>query len=401
MSLNVYYGKSVHGKDEIKAVLEVLKTSTQMGKNVKKFESKINNLFNKKYGLMVNSGSSALLLAFEALQLPKNAEVITPVLTFSTSISYIIKNNLIPVFVDVNRETYCIDEDQIKNALSKKTVAIVIPNLLGNLPNLIAIKKIIKKFNKKIFIIEDSADCLGSKFNKKSTGHYSDISITSFYGSHIINCAGNGGWVGFNDEKIARKARLLRSWGRTSSIFSDIQESESLKNRFNIDLGGISYDAKFVFEFPGYQMEPSEMGAAFGLVQLSNFENVKHKRVMAYKKMEEIFNEFKDFIRLAIPNPHADVIWMHFPFTIREDAPFSRKELQTFFELRGIQTRPPFSGNILRQPMIKNQRFLSPDTYENADDLMKNGVLLGCHQGLSEEQFDHVQDVSHDFFNQF
>ena len=158
-----------------------------MGENVKKFEKKIRNLFEKKYGVMVNSGSSALLLAFEALNLPKNSEVITPVLTFSTSVSYIIKNNLKPVFVDVNKQTLCIREDQIQKALSKKTVAIVVPNLLGNLPNLLKIKKIIKSYNKKIIIIEDSADYLGSKFNDKPSGYYSDISITSFYGSHIIN----------------------------------------------------------------------------------------------------------------------------------------------------------------------------------------------------------------------
>ena len=139
MKLNVYYGKSVHGKYEIDAVVKVLKKSTQMGENVKKFEKKISNLFDKKYGVMVNSGSSALLLAFESLNLPKNSEVITPVLTFSTSVSYIIKNNLKPVFVDVNKQTLCIREDEIQKALSKKTVAIVVPNLLGNLPNLLKI----------------------------------------------------------------------------------------------------------------------------------------------------------------------------------------------------------------------------------------------------------------------
>ncbi|MBJ25230.1 MAG: NarL family transcriptional regulator [Flavobacteriaceae bacterium] len=397
--LKVPYAKSTHGEEEIKAVTEVLKTSTQMGKNVSLFEKKVSEMFAKKFGLMTNSGTSSLMLAGEALDLPKGSEVITAAFTFATTVTPILKNNLIPVFIDSEKDTLNIDASRLEKFINKRTSALWIPNMLGNVPDWDIIREIADKYN--LVVLEDSADTLGGTLRGKPTGLRSDVSICSFYGSHIINCAGNGGWVGFNDEKIATKARLLRSWGRTSSIFTDILESESLVNRFNIDLDGIPYDAKFVFEYPGYQMEPSEMGAAFGLVQLSNFEKVKKKRVMAFKRMEEIFSDFKDFIRLATPNPDAEVIWMHFPFTIREDAPFSRKDLQTFFELRGIQTRPPFSGNILRQPMIKNQKFLSPDTYINADDLMKNGVLIGCHQGLSEEQFAHVQEVSNDFFNQF
>ena len=206
-----------------------------------------------------------------------------------------------------------------------------------------------------MLVIEDSADTLGGKLRGVTTGDRADISITSFYGSHIINCGGNGGWIGVNDSKIARKARLLRSWGRTSSEFVDIAESESLQKRFGIKLNGIEYDAKFVFEYPGYQLEPSEMGAAFGLVQLANFASVKRKRMAAYSKMESIFSKYKDFVRTLIPNQNGEVVWMHFPFIINEEAPFKRKNLQEYFELRGIQTRPPFSGNILNQPMMKNQ----------------------------------------------
>ena len=389
MSLNVYYGKSVHGKDEIKAVLEVLKTSTQMGKNVKKFENKINKLFNKKYGLMVNSGSSALLLAFEALQLPKNAEVITPVLTFSTSISYIIKNNLIPVFVDVNRETYCIDEDQIKNALSKKTVAIVIPNLLGNLPNLIAIKKIVKKFNKKIFIIEDSADCLGSKFNKKSTGYYSDISITSFYGSHIINCAGNGGYVGVNSKLLYNRIKLLRSWGRSSSLFDE--KSEKIENRFNVKLDGIEYDKKFVFESIGHNLEPSELGAAFGLEQLKKLQKNLKKRKLIFQKHINFLKEYPDFFILPSQHSFSDTAWLAFPILINEKSGISRKKLQIYLEKKNIQTRVIFTGNVLRQPGFKyiKKRVLKKNHY-NADYIMSNGLLIGCHQGMNDKMIRYV-----------
>ncbi len=189
--LRVPYGLSVHGNEEIKAVVKVLKNSTQMGKNVFNFEKKIAKLFNKKYGLMVNSGSSAIMLAMEALNLPEGSEVITPSLTFSTTVSYIVRNKLIPVFADVEEGTYCINENKIKDLITKKTKAILAPHLMGNIVNWEKLSPMLKKKN--ILIIEDSADTLGATYKGKSTGHYADISITSFYGSHIINYAGNGG----------------------------------------------------------------------------------------------------------------------------------------------------------------------------------------------------------------
>ena len=240
----VPYGLSVHDNKEINAVIKVLKTSTQMGKNVSQLEKKVASLFAKKYGLMVNSGSSAIMLAMEVLNLPKGSEVITPALTFGTTVSYIVRNGLIPVFADVKEGTYCIDEDQIEKLITKKTRAILAPHLLGNIVNWKKISKIIKK--KKIIIIEDSADTIGATHNKKSTGTLADISITSFYGSHIMNCAGNGGMVCFNDKKQYLKSKLLRSWGRSSSLYDE--NSEKIENRFNIKLEGIQYDKKFVFD---------------------------------------------------------------------------------------------------------------------------------------------------------
>ena len=183
--IRVPYGLSVHGNEEIQAVLKVLKTSTQMGKNVATLEKKVAKIFNKKFGLMVNSGSSSIMLAMEVLNLPRGSEIITPALTFGTTVSYIVKNQLVPVFVDVKEGTYCVDEDQIKKLITKKTRAIVAPHLLGNIVNWEKISKILK--NKKILIIEDSADTIGATYKGKSTGYHADISITSFYGSHIIN----------------------------------------------------------------------------------------------------------------------------------------------------------------------------------------------------------------------
>ena len=267
-SIRVPYGLSVHGKDEINSVVKVLKTSTHMGKNVSLFEKKIAKLFSKKYGLMVNSGSSALMLAMETLNIPEGSEVITPALTFSTTVGYIVRSKLIPVFVDVKEGTYCLDENKIMGLITNKTRAIVAPHVMGNIVNWEKIAPMLKK--RGIIIIEDSADTLGATYKNKSTGYYADISITSFYGSHIINCAGNGGMVCFNDKNRYIKAKLLRSWGRSSSLFDE--NSERIENRVNIKLDGIRYNKKFVFEKIGHNLEHSELGAAIRLVKLK-----KHK----------------------------------------------------------------------------------------------------------------------------
>ena len=240
--MKISYGKNVYNNEEINAVLKKLKQSTQMGDAVEKFEKKIARMFSKKFGLMVNSGSSALILATNVLNLKKGDEVITPCLNFGTAISSIILCGATPVLTDIDIETLQIKIDEIEKKISKKTKAIMVPNLIGNIPNWKAIKNIAKKYDLKI--IEDSADTLGAKINSKSTGNYSDVSITSFYGSHIISCAGNGGMFLTNDKKLYDRAKVIRSWGRMSTLYKD---SENIKNRLNIKLRGFDYDKKFVF----------------------------------------------------------------------------------------------------------------------------------------------------------
>ena len=384
--IRVPYGMSVHGDEEIEAVIKVLRNSTQMGNNVLKLEKKIADLFDKKYGLMVNSGSSALLLAFETLELPEASEVITPALTFSTTVSSILKARLIPAFVDVIKDTYCIDPTKIEKMITEKTRAICVPNLIGNLANWPLIKDIAKKYN--LIIIEDSADTLDGKINQISSGTFSDISITSFYGSHVVNGAGNGGMLCINDINQFKNAKLLRSWGRSSSLFKD---SEAIENRFNVNLEGIEYDAKFVFETSGYNLEPSEVSAAFALVQLDKLDlNIK-KRIENFNKQINFFSDFSDLFSLPLQLPNSKTGWLAFPFIIKDSAPFKRKDLQIFLEKRNIQTRVVFTGNINRQPGFKNiPKKVDPDGYPEADYVMRGGMLLACHHGLNEKMIDHI-----------
>ena len=380
--MRISYGKNVYGKEEIEAVLNQLKKTTQMSKSVNSFENKISKFFSKKYGLMVNSGSSALTLAANVLNFTKGDEVITPCLNFGTAVSSIILSGATPVLVDIDIETLQINVSQISKKISKKTKAILIPNLIGNIPNWSEIYKIAKK--NKLKIIEDSADTLGATINRRSTGFYSDISITSFYGSHIISCAGNGGMFLTNDKKLYEKAKILRSWGRMSSL---IKDSENINKRLDINLRGVNYDKKFVFSEVGYNFEPSEIGASFGLVQLKKFRKFRKIRNDNFNLHLKFFKKFEKYFISPKIEKNVKTNFLAFPIIIKNNNIFDRKKLQIFLEKNNIQTRPIFSGNILRHPAFKQiiNKKNKLGSFKNADYVMKNGILIGCHQGLSKK----------------
>ncbi len=386
----ISYGKNVYGSQEIKSVLNTLKKTTQMGKNVEIFEKKICKFFSKKYGLMVNSGTSALILGIKALKLPKNSEVITPGLNFGTAVSSIILNNLNPVFVDVEKDTLQIDLNKIEKKITKKTSALLIPNLIGNVPSWPKIKKLAKKYDLKL--IEDSADTLGATYGNKTTGYFSDISITSFYGSHIVSCAGNGGILLTNDKKVFLEAKILRSWGRASSLLKD---SENINKRLSIKLKGYDYDKKFVFQNVGYNFEPSEIGAAFGLQQLKKLKKFNKKRNSNFNQHYKFFKKMNNYFIAPKIDTKVKTNFLAYPIIIKENKKFNRKKLQIYLEKNNIQTRPIFSGNILRHPafnyLISKRNKLS--TLPSADYIMKNGILIGCHQGLSPKNINTIHKV--------
>ncbi len=396
-NISVSYAKTVYGQKEIDAVVKCLNEGTQMGNYARQFERKIADLFDKKYGLYVNSGSSALYIGMEAENFPKGSEVITPALTFSTTVGCIVKAGLVPAFVDVGYNDYNIDVTKIEEMINDKTVAILAPNLMGNLCQWDKISEIAKKHN--LRVIEDSADTLGATLNGKLSGHWSNWSITSFYGSHIINCAGNGGMLCINDDDHLKEAKLLRSWGRSSSIFDE--KSEAIENRFNVDVDGIEYDAKFIFEKIGYNLEGSEIGASFGLVQLDDLENNIKTREKNFKTQIDFFKKHEEFFVLPKQTENTRTGWLAFPVIIKEDAPFQRKDFQIFLEKRNIQTRTVFTGNITRQPGYKNLEMRkSKDGYKNADNVMRGGTLLACHHGLTKEMTDYMHETIEEFLTQ-
>ena len=388
-NLRVPYGQAVHGEEEKKAIIRVLdEHRTITGKETERFEERVSKIFGKKFGIAVNSGSSANLLAVRLLNLAKGSEVITPLLTFSTTVSPIIQNDLVPVFVDVKVGTYQIDVGQIEKNITKKTKALMIPSLIGNVPDLKRIKQIAKKH--KLFFIEDSCDTLGATFEGKPSGYYSDISTISFYGSHIITAGGNGGMLMVNSKQWRDRAKVLRGWGRTSSIFS---ESESLDKRFSRKINGIQYDGKFIFDAIGYNFMPMELGFAFGNVQLDKLDKFKKIREKNFNSLLSFLKGYENFFALPNQDPRVRTQWLAFALTIKEGAPFKRLEIVTFLEQNNIQTRPIFTGNILLQPGFKNINAKTNGNYPNTNNIMKNSFLVGCHHGLNKQQIDKLKEV--------
>ncbi len=386
--MKIYYGKAVYDQKEISASVRVLKNSMTLidGPAVKELEKKVAKIFGKKYGLMVNSGSSANLLGLASYDFKKGSEIITPALTWSTTVSPIYQVGCIPHFVDVEKYSFLSKIDQIKKAINKKTVGIILPNLVGNVLDWKEVYKIAKK--NKLIVIEDSADTIGYTYKKKHLGKFSDVTTNSFYASHVMTGAGFGGMVCFNDKKIYEKAKLLRGWGRSSSIFN---ESEGIKKRFNLKIGGMAYDGKYIFSDLGYNFLPSEISAAFALEQLKKLKKNIKIRINNFKKYYNYFKKYPNLFNLPTQNKNIKTGWLSYPIIINKESNLKRSDLQIFLEKKGIQTRPIFTGNLLRHPMMKNKIYRKvKNSFTNSDNVMKNGILIGCHQGLSKKEIDYV-----------
>ena len=390
--MKIYYGQAIYGNKEIAATLRVLKRNSLNlidGPSVKKLEEKIAKLFGKKYGLMVNSGSSANLLALSSFNLKKGSEIITPSLTFSTTVSPIYQLGYVPHFIGVEENKFLSDINQIEKCINKKTVAIMLPNLLGNVLEWKTIYNIAKKYNLKV--IEDSADTIGYTYRKSNTGKYSDVVTNSFYASHIITGAGSGGMLCFNDKKVYDRAKLLRGWGRSSAVFN---ESEGIKIRFSKKVDGIPYDGKYIFSALGYNFLPSEISAAFAIEQLKKLKKNIKIRIKNFEFLRKFFENYRSFFKLPIQNKNVVTGWLAFPLVIKKNANFSRNDLQIYLEKKGIQTRTIFTGNILRQPLMRNKYYKKHNkSHLIRDDVMRNGILIGCHHGLRKKDLNRMTNI--------
>jgi CDP-6-deoxy-D-xylo-4-hexulose-3-dehydrase len=388
--MRIPYASPCYGAEEIKAVVRVLENPRQIGAGplVAEFEARIAELFAKPHGVMTNSGSSANLLALAALGLPRGSEVITPALTFSTTVAPILQLGLRPVFVDSEPDTYVVDVDAVRRAVTERTRALMIPLLLGNVPDMERLREIADE--RGLYLIEDSCDTLGARYAGQSTGAFADVSTTSFYATHVITCAGGGGLVAFREQRHAERACVLANWGRASVLDGPAEAPISARYRALID--GRPYDRRFTFLEVGYNLQATELQAAFGLAQLDRLPGFLARRRRNFALLDE---HLRDHLSGALGAPHvhpkADPCWLAFP--LRVD-PAERQALAAHLESSGIQTRPIMAGNILRQPGFQGA---GAGVFPWADDAMRSGLLVGCHQGLADHDITTITGALDEF----
>lgn len=391
----VSYAQATYAQEERDAVNDVLDHPERLvgGEYTEEFQSRISSLFGKKHGIMVNSGSSANLLAVEMLDTPHGSEVITPLVTFSTTVAPIVQKGYVPTFVDVGVGDYLLDVSQVRAAVNEKTEAIMVPSLLGNIPDYRELRRIADEHD--LMLIEDSADTLGATIEGESTGTFTDVSTTSFYGSHVITSFGSGGMVSVNDDEWMRRLKKLRGWGRSSAV----DETDDIDERLDHILGDVQYDAKFVFDELGYNFLPTEASAAFGLKQLDKLETFTERRAEVFEQLDEFFGTYQDWF--VLPEQHADVetCWLAYPLTIRDEAPFDRKAIVRHLEKNRIQTRALWSGNLLKHPGFeKIDARLPVDEYTGTERIMANAFVIGAHESMTDDDVEYIKETLKQFF---
>jgi CDP-6-deoxy-D-xylo-4-hexulose-3-dehydrase len=386
------YAGSVHDQAEIDAMLAVLNgppSAMTIGRNVAAMEQKVAALFGKSHGLMCNSGSSALYLAVELLRLQPGDEIITSTLTFSTDIAPMVKAGLVPVLADVDPDSFQIDVDRIEGLIGPRTKAILTPNLAGNAPDWDRIREIADRHG--LIVVEDSCDALGATLRGTPTGTRADISVTSFAMSHIITCAGNGGMVLVDDEALRDRGLMLRRWGRRSEL--QLFGSKKGNRDFFEEIDGVLYDNLFIFDEIGWNFEPSELGAAFGLAQLEKLPRFLATRQRHFAAHHAYFAKHPEAFIAPRQTEGLETGWLNFPAIINPDAGFTRGELQQFLEARGISTRTVWSGNILRQPGFKDiAHRADPDGYPNADRVMQHAFIVPLNHRMDDEDTAYIHE---------
>jgi CDP-6-deoxy-D-xylo-4-hexulose-3-dehydrase len=385
----ISYAGSVHGQAEIEAVVAALQDPSGLwpGRRVNQMERRVAALFGKSSGVMCNSGSSALYLAVELLDLPRGSEVITSALTFSTDVAPLVRAGLVPVFVDVEPDTYNADISAIEPLIGPATRAILLPNLIGNAPDWDRVRAIADRHD--LRVVEDSCDALGATLRGAPTGSRSDISVTSFANSHIITCAGNGGMVLLDDDAQRDRGLLLRRWGRRSELH--FFGSRRRDRNFWEDLDGIRYDNQFIFDELAWNFEPSEVGAAFGLEQLKRLPSNHERRRRSFRMYTDFVSQHADQLVVPRQAEGLETAWLCYPITIRPDAGFERAELQQFLDEGGVDTRTVWTGNVTRQPMMRGvQHRTPPGGLPCADRIMAGGMILPCSHALDDEDVGYV-----------
>ena len=395
----VHYAGRVFDQDElinlVNASLDFYLTANRYAED---FEFLFADYLGANDALLVNSGSSANLVAVTALtseklgenRLKPGDEVITTAAGFPTTLAPILQNNLVPVFVDVNLGDYTAKPEQLVHAVSPKTRAIMMAHTLGVPFNLDTVMRLVHEHD--LWLVEDNCDALGSKYGDQLTGTFGHLASHSFYPAHHITM-GEGGCVVAKDEALGRIARSIRDWGR--DCYCAGGENNTCGKRFSQQFGALpyGYDHKYVYSHIGYNLKVTDMQAAIGVAQLKKLPSFIEKRKQNFTALKNILNSFEDRLILPKALPNSDPAWFAFPITVRENASFTRNELTEFLEANRIETRNLFSGNLLRHPAFMNIKRRVIGDLKNTDLITSNTFFIGVYPGIGEAHLEWIDSV--------
>lgn len=372
------------------------------GRYEEEFELKFANFFGVKSCSLVNSGSSANLIALSTLtskklgerRIKKGDEVITVAAGFPTTVNPIVQIGAVPVFLDIELGTYNIKVEDLEKAYTEKTKAVMLAHTLGNPFNLEVVKEFTDRHN--LWLIEDTCDALGSKYNGQLVGTFGDIATVSFYPAHHITM-GEGGAVLTNSLKLERIIRSFRDWGR--DCYCKPGMSNTCGMRFNQQFGTLpfGYDHKYVYSHIGYNLKITDMQAAVGVAQLEKLEWFIEKRKYNFKRLKEGLEEFENDLILPKATENSDPSWFGFPITIKEDSKIKRYDLVNYLEKNKIMTRMLFGGNLSRQPAYEDVEYRVVGDLKNTDLVMNNTFFIGVYSGITDEMIDYMLHVFRNF----
>ena len=396
-------GKCI-GKEELKNMVEAsLDGWLTTGRFNDEFQKKLSAFLGVKCLLTVNSGSSANLVAFSTLTssklkeraIKKGDEIITVAASFPTTVNPIMQFGAIPVFLDIKIPTYNIDENLIEESITSKTKAIMIAHTLGNPFNVKKIKEICDKYN--LWLIEDTCDALGSKYNNQLVGTFGDLATLSFYPAHHITM-GEGGAVFTNSIKLKRIADSFRDWGR--DCYCEPGKDNTCNKRFDWQLGDLpyGYDHKYTYSHMGYNLKITDMQAACGLAQLDRLEGFIKKRKENFNFLHKSLKELEEFLILPEPEKNSEPSWFGFPLSLKKNNQYNRNDLIKYLDANKIGTRLLFSGNLIKQPYMKDVLFKAHSNLKNTDFVMENTFWIGVYPGLSKDHLSFAIEKLKIFF---
>jgi len=378
-----------------------------LGRHADEFERKLSAFLGASEVVLVNSGSSANLAAVTSLCSPEldnslrpGDEVITPAVTFPTTVAPLIQNRLVPVFVDCDLGTYTMNLAATEEAISERTRAILVLHNLGNPCDMDVILRLAEEHD--LYVIEDTCDALGSRFSGRPVGGFGHLGTLSFYPAHHIT-TGEGGAVVTSDKKLARIVRSIRDWGRACWCTHETTDPNgACGRRFEYQIPGMSgtYDHKYLYSHIGYNLQLTDVQAALGAAQMDKLPDFVAARKRNFRRLFEGLARYQEFLLLPHWDPRADVSWFAFPITVRDNPRFTRNDLTRWLERANIETRLIFAGNILKQPGYTDIPHRVAGDLINSDLVMRGSFFIGVYPGLDDERIGYMLQTFDAFFTQ-